>query len=356
MRIDADTHIFPKEVLAKHKDVFTLRHDDSGKEWVEKASGGFVPFSPLKYDIKIRLDSMRDAGFEKEVLLGEPLVPLPFEQLETSIRVTRTYNDEVAKLGDKYDEFIPIAEVPHQDGREALAELERAVEELGMKGVRLFGSWCGKNLNAADYWPFFEKVEKLGIPIFIHHLGLTSLKAKAGQTNPFTIGRDRIDPLVAILSLGFMFEGMMGVSSLILGGVLERYRGIKVVINEAGSAWIPSLMARLDQDFELRNKTVSNLAKAIPIESGYKAYPIKRLPSEQIREHFIFCIDSLGDAKALSFLVDTMKLEANLAAQTDFPHVEGSNDCLRWILGSDISETAKEKIMGGNVGKILHIN
>ncbi|MFQ6011395.1 MAG: hypothetical protein ACE5KG_04405, partial [Nitrososphaerales archaeon] len=100
----------------------------------------------------------------------------------------------------------------------------------------------------------------------------------------------------------------------------------------------------------------SNLSKAIPIESGYENYPIKRYPSDQIREHFIFCIDSLGDAKALPFLVDTMKMEENLAGQTDFPHVEGSNDTLRWILKAEISDAAKAKILGGNVGKILHIN
>ena len=354
MWIDADTHIFPKEVLdrvPRFKDGLSLFVDPSGKEWLKGPQGTMRHYGPIYYSMKIRLDSMRDAGFEKQVVLSQNFISLPMASLETSKALCHAYNEELAKLASQYEEIIPIAEVPHQDPQAAVEELEYAVKDLGLKGVRVLGSWNGKNLNSIDYLPFFEKLEELGVPLFVHHL---SYLAK-GISNPINIARERVDRIGGSLAIGFMLEAIMAVSCLTLGGILEKFRGIKVVMNESGASWVPGLMARLDHGFEMINKGIDKYG-GTNMEGGFDKYQITRFPSDQIREHFVFCVDTAGDVQGVPFMVKDMGMEDNLATQTDFPHPEGSNDMLRMLHELDIPDGAKDKILGGNVGRLLHVN
>ena len=81
-------------------------------------------------------------------------------------------NDYIAALKKKYpDYFIAMAAVnPKYRGvRAAVAELGRAIEDLGMDGLKLYPMYDHWAVNDRDLaFPIFEAAADLGIPVMIH--------------------------------------------------------------------------------------------------------------------------------------------------------------------------------------------
>ncbi len=82
--------------------------------------------------------------------------------------VTGRNNDELARVVRMYpDRFVGFA---HHDitKPDAPAELERAVTELGLKGLKLFGPMTEVIMHDRSLYPVWEVCERLGIPVLIH--------------------------------------------------------------------------------------------------------------------------------------------------------------------------------------------
>lgn len=86
-------------------------------------------------------------------------------------------NDYIAALVRKYpDSFIGFSSVnPAYDGpEEAVDELERAITELGLSGVKLYPSYQHWSVEDSEVaFPVFAKAEELGIPVLVHLGGST---------------------------------------------------------------------------------------------------------------------------------------------------------------------------------------
>jgi predicted TIM-barrel fold metal-dependent hydrolase len=67
----------------------------------------------------------------------------------------------------------------------AVRELERAVSELGLQGVKLYPMY--QDWSPADpvlAFPVFEKAEELGIPVMVHQAGSTRIDARMEYARP----------------------------------------------------------------------------------------------------------------------------------------------------------------------------
>jgi predicted TIM-barrel fold metal-dependent hydrolase len=83
--------------------------------------------------------------------------------------------------------FIGFASVnPNYAGvQAAVAELERAVTELGLTGLKLYPMyqhWAANDPALA--FPIYEKAQELGIPVMIHQAGSTRIDAKLELGRP----------------------------------------------------------------------------------------------------------------------------------------------------------------------------
>ena len=58
--------------------------------------------------------------------------------------------------------------MPLQDISKAIIEAEYAVKELGLHSVIIYQNVNGKDLDSEFLWPFYEAVEKLGVPLSVH--------------------------------------------------------------------------------------------------------------------------------------------------------------------------------------------
>jgi 2,3-dihydroxybenzoate decarboxylase len=145
-------------------------------------SAGFVPDSywpELKdrlLDIQDkRLKQMDEQGVEMMILsLNAPAVqaiPDVKKANEIAIRANDYLAEQVAKRPDRFQAF---AALPMQDPDLAIAELDRAVNTLGFKGALVNGfSQIGDGRTPVyydldRYWPFWETVEALDVPFYLH--------------------------------------------------------------------------------------------------------------------------------------------------------------------------------------------
>ena len=77
---------------------------------------------------------------------------------ELGRQTARLINENIAEICAEHpDRFVGLATVPLQAPEFAVAELERAVKELGLRGVEICTNVNGEELSAPRFRPFFAK-------------------------------------------------------------------------------------------------------------------------------------------------------------------------------------------------------
>jgi predicted TIM-barrel fold metal-dependent hydrolase len=75
-------------------------------------------------------------------------------------------NDCTAQLQHDYPKrFVGLAHAPALEAA-GLRELERAVNQLGLKGVTISSQINGLSLDAKEFTPFYDLIRRLDVPIF----------------------------------------------------------------------------------------------------------------------------------------------------------------------------------------------
>lgn len=231
MIIDAYNHVLPK----KYQD--TLDKKVTGRDQSLPSSNWPKIVTPLM-DLEARFRIM-DAfdGYIQVISIAAPpvysIAPPP-----VAIELARIANDELALLVQKYPERFAagIATLPMNDPEAAVAEAERAIRDLRLRGVEIFTDIGGKPLDSPEFMPLYEKMAEFGRPIFIHPRGLMSTPDYEGEE----FSKYRL-----WTKLGWPYATAKAVCRLVYSGVLERFPGLKVVTHHCGGL-IPYLVGRLD--------------------------------------------------------------------------------------------------------------
>jgi len=78
-------------------------------------------------------------------------------------------NDYVAGIVQQYPEqFMGFASVDPWMGKAAVLEVERSVQELGLRGLKLHPVHQAFFPNDTRFYPLYEKCDTLGIPVLFH--------------------------------------------------------------------------------------------------------------------------------------------------------------------------------------------
>jgi aminocarboxymuconate-semialdehyde decarboxylase len=231
-------------------------------------------------------------------------------------------NDALASImHERSDRFTALATLPLNDPAASVAELERATQELGFRGVMLFSNVNGVALSDERYWPLYEKAEETGAVLYIH------------PTHP--VGVEAMTDYWLMPLVGFTFDTTLAAASLVFSGVVERFPTITWVLAHLGGA-IPYLAERLDRGYFAFEECRANITKP---------------PSEYLRKFYFDTVNF--DVSALSLAIDFAGPD-RLLAGSDYPHQIGS---LRSMVESlrklDISDDAREGILGGNAARLL---
>lgn len=187
-------------------------------------------------DLDLRLAAMDSLGIDVQVLSPNPLTSLANVDAGPAVDFARRHNDAMAELVARApDRLAGFAQLPVQDPAAAAIELARAVRELGLVAPYL-PTDVGRPLDDPALDPLWAACVEADVPVFLHPA-------------PDGIDRPRRDERLARfdgdLWLGFAYEETLAVTSLVLGGVLDRHPALDVCVSHGGGAtsWLAERMA-----------------------------------------------------------------------------------------------------------------
>jgi len=226
--IDATSHIITEDVL----DSIGELHDTEQAETLRSA--------PRLSAVDGRVDYLDRHGIDRQVInLARPTIWLGLDP-EDALEATRLANDQIQEIADEYpDRFVPMGTLPFLTG-EYLDELDRCVNELDQPAIQIFSNVNGEMLDAERFEPFWEKVDELDVPVWIH--------PQIYDWHDFDEGRTWI-----YKALGWPFETSIAIARLVFSGVLERNRNVEIVSHHLGGT-LPYLVGRFKSWYQTRQE------------------------------------------------------------------------------------------------------
>jgi predicted TIM-barrel fold metal-dependent hydrolase len=212
--------------------------------------------------------------------------------------------------------------VPYEDGEASRQEIRKRAGDKRFAQVLLM-SRTSEPLGKKRYWPIYEAAVEAGLPVGVHVFGYSGWAITNGGWASYYI-EEMTEHATSAQAL---------VSSLIVEGVFERLPGLKVVMIEAGFAWIPALGWRLDKHWKTLKSEVPHL---------------KRAPSEYMREHLWVTTQPMEESEQRGHVVDVMKwigIDRILFA-TDYPHWDFDDP--RYALPPGLTEAERRAILSEN--------
>ena len=276
-------------------------------------------------DERIRI--MDAAGIDMQVLShqspsGERLDP------DIAVDVCRSTNDFLFSVIDAHpDRFAGFATIPTTAGGDAAAdELQRAVEDLGLKGGMIHGPSRGVFLDDPRFRPLFARAQALSVPIYLH-----PAKPDAQVSERYYAPYDETHPAILQAAWGFGIETGTQAVRMILSGIFEELPDLQIVLGHLGEA-IPFWLDRADEGFKRPNNRPSRFA-------------------EVFRSNFHVTTSGFFSDRALACTIDAMGADRVMFA-VDYPYAS-DEEGVRWILNYPMETKEKSAILSGNARRLL---
>jgi aminocarboxymuconate-semialdehyde decarboxylase len=178
-------------------------------------------------DVDRRVEAMDAAGIDWQLLSPNPLTYFHHIPAGDAAAFCRRHNDALAATVARFPGRLGgAAALPIQDVPAAIAELERAVGDLGLLAAYI-GTDLPHGLDDAVMDPFYEAVVALDVPLFLH-------PAPAGIDGP--PGSPALKRYELDILAGFTAQETVAVATLVFGGVLHRHPALDVCISHGGGA------------------------------------------------------------------------------------------------------------------------
>jgi len=245
---------------------------------------------------------------------------------ELNLYLAQMTNDYLADICYKHpSRFSGFINVPLENVKHAIDELKRAMKAPGILGVMLGSRIRRKPLASPELIPFFEEVNRLGIPIMLHPVS--------------PIGIEDIREYQDFhRSVGFLWETTMAVGRMALSGIFERFQNIDWILSHLGGA-LPFVYTSMDI-CQKRNPTQEDM-------------PPKPL-SEYFRRLYVDTA-RLMTAPIFACAVDLYS-EERVMFGSDIPYaydVVSMN--IRRLEGFDIPDQLRQKVFYKNAERLLKL-
>jgi aminocarboxymuconate-semialdehyde decarboxylase len=321
--IDFHDHYYPPsyiQALEKGPSTVRITYDPEGNPCLHYPGDYNVAVRGHR-DIDYREQVLKDAGVDTQVItLTTPGTHI--EEPATAVRLAQLVNDAFARVvADKKGRFAALATLPLCDPVASVAELKRAMGELGLPGAMLFSNINGVALSDKRFWRLYELADELGAVLHIH------------PTNP--VGVEAMLEYWLMPLVGFLMDTTLASASLVFSGVPKKFPRIRFVLSHLGGA-IPYLAERLDRGYEA---------------FGDCRRHIDQPPSTYLKDFYFDTVNF--DARAIELAIGFAGAD-HILAGSDYPHQIGSiPKMLGSLRATDVSKRDREKILGENAAGLL---
>lgn len=303
------------------------------------------PELPTLLDVDARLRMMDEFdGLQQVLSLANP----PIELLgppERTPELARVANDGLAALCRGHPDRFPafIASMPMNNVEACVRESDRAINELGAKGIQVFTNVLGKPLSGAEYRPVFHNMAKHDLPVWIHPI-------RGPQFSDYA--SEKASENEIWFTFGWPYETSACVTRLIYSGIYDELPKLKLITHHMGGM-VPFFAGKVDLGFDqiFHGETDVN-----PVA---KKAGLKKKPAEYYK--MLYADTSLNGSIAATRCGHAFFTTGHCLFATDAPFdAEQGRMLIRETINAvnalEIPAAEKERIFSGNARSLLKLN
>jgi len=303
----------------------------------------FPRVKPL-WDVEARLKLMDEFGEMQHVLSLANPPPELIAGPDKSPELVRFANDALAELCRKHPDRFPtfIASLPMNNVEASLAEIDRAVNDLGARGVQVFTNVAGKPLSAPEFRPVFQSMTEG------HDLGVWVHPMRAASFSDYASEKESQNEIW--FSFGWPYETTACMTRLIYSGIFDELPNLKIISHHMGGM-IPYFSGKIKLGFR---QIFFGTPDSNPAAADAK---LKKPPVEYYK--MLYADTALGEVAPTRCGHDFFGTDHCLFA-SDAPFDAGQGrhllrNSIAAVKALEISQAEKEQIFSGNARKLLKL-
>jgi aminocarboxymuconate-semialdehyde decarboxylase len=329
MRIDAYTHFIPQKFF------------DALVESGLPGIGMRMRSIPCIHDLDVR-KKIVDIFPDYAQILSHGMPPLEVlakgEQVAQYAKaIKKGFADICAKNADHFPGWVAQGALGAPDA--GIAESERALKN-GALGVQIYTNVGGRPLDEREFEPFFELMNRLGRPIWLH-------PARAANFPDYL--SEQKSKYEIWWAFGWSYETAAAMARLVFSGIMDKYPNLKIITHHFGGI-VPMLEGRIGPGWDqIGARTSDEDLSAI-------AKRLKKRPLDYFKHDFYADTATFTAEGAMHLGLGFYDLDKIVfASDCPFDPEKGTmytRETLRILEGIDMPRADKEKIWHGNLERI----
>jgi predicted TIM-barrel fold metal-dependent hydrolase len=296
-----------------------------------KRKSELVPPTPHR-DVTLMRRWMDAMGVDIACMFPTPLLNLGLSpRIDLEVELAFGYNRWLCERVLSEDPRLKsMLYLPFNDPEACPKIIDEFGEKPGVIGFMVTATrYRGVYDNA--YVRTYKMLEERGLPLGFH-TGLGGQEPGLSTCNRF----------LTLHALGFAWHNMLHLSNWVINGLPERFPKLKVMWIEAGLAWLPFLMQRLDNEYMMRHSDAPLL---------------KKKPSDYVRDMYYTSqpMEMVENAKALELTFEMINAETQLLYSSDYPHWDMDLPSVIYDLPF-LGQEAKRNILGANAARVFNLD
>ena len=296
----------------------------AGQDWHGMTAADGELFNPRNaWTPEQRIADMDSLGVDIQVVSTSPGFYQYHQEPAVTAAIARDCNDEIRQMTMDYPQRLAgLALLPMQDTRAAVAELERAVLQLGFQGAMIGDQVNGKTFDEPEFRPLWKAAEEMGALIFIH---------QGGQT----LGSERQPRYHVRNTIGNLADRTVTFAAFAFGGIMDQFPALKICLAHGGG-YACFGAGRMDRGWQVRAEARVN---------------INQPPRNYLSRFYYDCLTH--SEPALRMLIDTVGID-RVVLGTDWPADMRIDWPVSWVMGLEsLTLPEKEAILYKNLEKLL---
>jgi len=354
--VDCDAHHYENENFEEilpfmENDVLrqlTLSGRKKSRQGIMPGSIGYQDMGGRVTRYPMRSTEKTDPGRERDIQLGERWMDamgvdysclFPTGMLSIGLHPQKEMEHELCWSYNRWltEKVLPEGEgrffsmlcLPFNDPDESLRHVETFGDRKHVGGFMVTTVRSHMAVHDNAYMKVYRALEERGLVLSFH--------SGPNWGEPIFKSCNRF---IAVHALGFSWYNVLHLTNWVINGLCERFPKLPVLWIEAGLAWVPFLMQRLDHEYMLR-----------PSECPL----LKKKPSDYMRDMYYSSQPiEIQDYAAMECTFRMMKAETQLLYASDYPHWDFDLPSTIYDLPF-LSEKGKHNILGGTAARLFKL-